>query len=110
MLSKHLARVLDRAKVYKRQPHDLAHVGDQAAAIGTVAAMKFFDEIEVFKLLPVKHDVVPAAHLGDPVDWKTGGLIEAHKQVQKGQRNNHCLLYTSPSPRDGLLSRMPSSA
>ena len=25
--------------------------------------------------------------------------------------NSHiCLLYTSPSPRDGLLSRMPSSA
>ena len=25
-------------------------------------------------------------------------------------RNLSCLLYTSPSPRDGLLSRMPSSA
>ena len=24
--------------------------------------------------------------------------------------NRLCLLYTSPSPRDGLLSRMPSSA
>ena len=24
--------------------------------------------------------------------------------------SNGCLLYTSPSPRDGLLSRMPSSA
>ena len=24
--------------------------------------------------------------------------------------NQACLLYTSPSPRDGLLSRMPSSA
>ena len=24
--------------------------------------------------------------------------------------NGDCLLYTSPSPRDGLLSRMPSSA
>ena len=24
--------------------------------------------------------------------------------------NGACLLYTSPSPRDGLLSRMPSSA
>ena len=24
--------------------------------------------------------------------------------------DNVCLLYTSPSPRDGLLSRMPSSA
>src|SRR5664279_6043747 len=26
------------------------------------------------------------------------------------QRSKSCLLYTSPSPRDGLLSRMPSSA
>ena len=25
-------------------------------------------------------------------------------------KNTVCLLYTSPSPRDGLLSRMPSSA
>ena len=27
-----------------------------------------------------------------------------------GFTSNGCLLYTSPSPRDGLLSRMPSSA
>ena len=27
-----------------------------------------------------------------------------------GVLNGICLLYTSPSPRDGLLSRMPSSA
>ena len=26
------------------------------------------------------------------------------------KRQQICLLYTSPSPRDGLLSRMPSSA
>ena len=26
------------------------------------------------------------------------------------EKNNTCLLYTSPSPRDGLRSRMPSSA
>ena len=32
------------------------------------------------------------------------GIIEAINRVQA------CLLYTSPSPRDGLLSRMPSSA
>ena len=25
-------------------------------------------------------------------------------------QSDDCLLYTSPSPRDGLLSRMPSSA
>ena len=29
---------------------------------------------------------------------------------KKGPRYKACLLYTSPSPRDGLLSRMPSSA
>ena len=28
----------------------------------------------------------------------------------KGEMKSTCLLYTSPSPRDGLLSRMPSSA
>src|SRR5664279_5720618 len=32
---------------------------------------------------------------------------EAH--LARG-RSGDCLLYTSPSPRDGLLSRMPSSA
>ena len=31
-------------------------------------------------------------------------------QVKKPIRDMCCLLYTSPSPRDGLLSRMPSSA
>ena len=31
-------------------------------------------------------------------------------QESQQRRQLHCLLYTSPSPRDGLLSRMPSSA
>ena len=31
------------------------------------------------------------------------------KEFRK-QKIDICLLYTSPSPRDGLLSRMPSSA
>ena len=33
---------------------------------------------------------------------------EAVLEVIKNHKT--CLLYTSPSPRDGLLSRMPSSA
>ena len=32
------------------------------------------------------------------------------KSVTRSQTHPTCLLYTSPSPRDGLLSRMPSSA
>ena len=38
---------------------------------------------------------------------KTFGKAKA--EYKKGEIEG-CLLYTSPSPRDGLLSRMPSSA
>ena len=37
-------------------------------------------------------------------------LINASEFLQYVHNINYCLLYTSPSPRDGLLSRMPSSA
>ena len=30
--------------------------------------------------------------------------------LAEDEKHADCLLYTSPSPRDGLLSRMPSSA
>ena len=36
------------------------------------------------------------------LDWDTNPPINGFYEI--------CLLYTSPSPRDGLLSRMPSSA
>ena len=40
--------------------------------------------------------------------WKRKDHIEIGDQIQAFLYR--CLLYTSPSPRDGLLSRMPSSA
>ena len=36
--------------------------------------------------------------------------LTGKKWKQKQYVRHTCLLYTSPSPRDGLLSRMPSSA
>ena len=36
--------------------------------------------------------------------------IHNHSAYALIERDKDCLLYTSPSPRDGLLSRMPSSA
>ena len=36
--------------------------------------------------------------------------INSQELIYTKVLNNSCLLYTSPSPRDGLLSRMPSSA
>src|SRR5680860_553376 len=35
---------------------------------------------------------------------------EDNRDCSEAGRRQTCLLYTSPSPRDGVLSRMPSSA
>ena len=40
---------------------------------------------------------------------KDNTINTVHSTATASQRKS-CLLYTSPSPRDGLLSRMPSSA
>ena len=40
---------------------------------------------------------------------KTVEILKKEKNIELTQSPD-CLLYTSPSPRDGLLSRMPSSA
>ena len=48
------------------------------------------------------------------VKYNPGGVYRADRKKNNYLRltysYNTCLLYTSPSPRDGLLSRMPSSA
>src|SRR5664279_5842965 len=49
--------------------------------------------------------VVPARVLVDAV-WGERPPVSSGNLLQ----GYICLLYTSPSPRDGLLSRMPSSA
>ena len=50
--------------------------------------------------------VVPeAARIAD-VSTEAGTKLDTEIDSQ----TTTCLLYTSPSPRDGLLSRMPSSA
>ena len=50
--------------------------------------------------VPIFADVDPKTYTLDPEDVR--------RKIT--HRTKACLLYTSPSPRDGLLSRMPSSA
>ena len=50
-----------------------------------------------------------ASKVGDKVGEKITGGSPAEMSHKKGH-SAACLLYTSPSPRDAQLSRMPSSA
>ena len=47
-----------------------------------------------------------------PVNPDGAEVTFTDREINAGRKvfNTSCLLYTSPSPRDGLLSRMPSSA
>ena len=49
----------------------------------------------------------PTGHIGGGGHIIVGFWI---LNAERAQQRIACLLYTSPSPRDGLLSRMPSSA
>ena len=49
-----------------------------------------------------QHDIVTAVFIFN------SNIFDHKREAQKWWVS--CLLYTSPSPRDGLLSRMPSSA
>src|SRR5680860_1789791 len=62
---------------------------------------------------------VPSTHLNGFLIGQRGDTLRSvqylvasalRNQEMELTRVNVCLLYTSPSPRDGLLSRMPSSA
>ena len=41
---------------------------------------------------------------------KIRNYLQISNKLFVSHNSKSCLLYTSPSPRDGLLSRMPSSA
>ena len=60
---------------------------------------------EQIKNLPTRNINAVAAATAGASTADEGGAVTI-----KGSRSNACLLYTSPSPRDATLSRMPSSA
>ena len=67
-------------------------------------------------LIKLGHDSAVISGGGQLVDLlnehgaKHYELPIAKKNFRALSQISNCLLYTSPSPRDGLLSRMPSSA
>ena len=68
------------------------------------------------ELLLVDGETLQLDHSADRVieamelPFERGGHEAFLAEVEVRSDPQACLLYTSPSPRDGLLSRMPSSA
>ena len=73
---------------------------------GTLAHLiglkELVDEVVLF-------DVASGIAKGKALDIAQSSSVDGFN-VKFSGTDNYCLLYTSPSPRDGLLSRMPSSA
>ena len=75
---------------------------------------KTLDDIKNKKLLPhkglINGEWVASASGTSTFDVVDPATLDVLATLPEMDKNDTCLLYTSPSPRDGLLSRMPSSA
>ena len=77
--------------------------------IGLINAIERFDiereiKFETYAITRIKGAIIDELR---SLDWVPRSVRSRAREIEKA---NSCLLYTSPSPRDGLLSRMPSSA
>ena len=94
-------------------------VAPASRELAQTAAAGLFDTLEFAALAPGggdAADVPGSTPAGEPAaDAAPGGPAVADgpgglARLARFELLGTCLLYTSPSPRDGLLSRMPSSA
>ena len=77
--------------------------------LGVVDASAWKRHLSSWKTYALASGASLAAGTGADADIVYSGILNKTATVNP-VGNGSCLLYTSPSPRDGLLSRMPSSA
>ena len=104
-----------------------SYTGGSAAVYGAIAFRQLSNGGAVKDTMVISYDnnvgigtTLPSVLLDARLSGTTGKIAEFHNSVgygigftvqsDAGVNTINCLLYTSPSPRDGLLSRMPSSA
>ena len=104
MLEKNFLEVYDKFKLkFYRGVFEMVRERD-----GSLSAMEAIS-LEVINMLS-------EPTVGQFADFlnisQSNATYKVNNLIKKGylERQNSCLLYTSPSPRDRCLSRMPSSA
>ena len=92
--------------VLVRKNNEVVVAGDGPVSMGNTVVKSTASKIRKIE----KRDVV-AGFAGSTADALTlFERLEAKIEKHAGNLSRACLLYTSPSPRDATLSRMPSSA
>ena len=131
------AEVIGTKKVNEKFNVDDMSVEDSLTTLEGLGATKMAERFRLKQKYPgITDDLVDKILIDDNPQRKAellGTLDEAFRMLEKGKGEDEiieifknttrtknakggragyysCLLYTSPSPRDGLLSRMPSSA
>ena len=108
---------LPRAKKYASKPVKQAVISASAMSllypedeIADYSREQFISDLVTEAVNDIRSCFDNGAH-NVQVDFTEGRLaVKLDPSKQLLQQFIDCLLYTSPSPRDGLLSRMPSSA
>ena len=119
--------IYEEAIVYNTEPVDINHEGFYACEIGFINANVEII-IDVIAIDDCVSDDLWSDEAGRWVSYDCDldffllnkdnylnfvqgeSYIETNSLYNFWSGSGSCLLYTSPSPRDGLLSRMPSSA
>ena len=75
--------VLDRAPILLRACGNFLDVGDQSVKVTAIAAVEFFNKIQIIQILRIEYDIVFALDFRDAVNRKAGGLINRDDQVHE---------------------------
>ena len=93
--------------IYLRLTKDAAKIFSSNDTVQGFHIMMVIDENSKQAGLPVLRKRITAKSMVEETLWEINVIPETTMVITP---TSTCLLYTSPSPRDGLLSRMPSSA
>ena len=107
-----LLRVGERGRVLEHLRHaEVAHLGDAVGVDEHVGRLEVEVEHRLLALVEVENAERDLADERERVLELQRLALHVQHAVQRGRAQlEHCLLYTSPSPRDQRGSRMPSSA